>query len=266
MARTMQTRKRSGGPLRRFVKKARTLRRSRFKRTSQFGTNSTRGGGIGFKSSRLSRRKWKTLLFNSSTAMTHYRANFAVTSTLSTPGVTSATMNTSLQTSRRFAGAAFFTTAGGAINPDGGAMPTFATNTDITVRGGMYGIRLTNTPDALDIDKDPINVFVYLIHTPKGFSLTNLPASVPVGWDPTLVQDFQTNIGRVIMKKSYQIRDGDVVTIERRMGVQKVDQTEYAATISEYVWLVLLGTTSSIVVRTIACTTYYNMSFSADVV
>jgi len=234
------------------------------RKQSQISSNSFSGGGIGFKKRRFSRKRYNNLLWTSSIAQTHYRSNWSASSVLSTPGVTSETMGVSLQTSRRFAGAAFFVTAGGAINPDGGAMPVFQSNSDITVRGGMYGIRLTNTPDALDVDKDPINVTVYLVRTSKGFSTTNVPSTVRVGWDPTLVQDFQTNIGKVLMKKNYLIRDGDVYTIERRMPVQKIDQTEYAATISEYIWLVTLGTTSSNVARTIVATTYYNMSFVGD--
>lgn len=257
------------GPSRpnRFKKSKRTFKRKyRVKRMSQVTANSTGGGGIAFKKGRMSRRRWKGMLFNSSSAATHYRSNGVATSVLSTPGVTPNTMGVFLQTSRRFAGAAFFVAAGGAINPDGGVIPTFQTNSDITVRGGMYGIRICNTPDALDVDKDPLNVTVYLIYTPKGFSVTNVPATVNVGWDPTLIPDFQTTIGKVIMKKNYLVRDGDVFTVERRMSVQKVDQTEYAATISEYAWLVLVGSTSSIAVRTLSLTAYYNMSFVADAV
>ncbi|QCX35028.1 capsid protein [Blackfly DNA Virus 4] len=267
MARFIQKRKASSGPVSRSYKRSRPMRRRRFgKKTSQFTTNSTRGGGIGFRGRKYGKRRWKNLIYNSSQDKTHYRSNGVAAQSLSTPGVSFGIMNTSLQLSRRFSGNAFWVTAGGAINPDGGVMPTFATNSDLTVRGGMYGLRMVNTPDALDIDKDPLNVIVYLIYTSKGFTNGSIPAQVNVGWDPSLVPDFQTNIGKILMKKAYQIRDGDVVTIEKRMGISKIDQTEYNATISEYAWLVLLGQTSSTVVRGLALTTYYNMSFTGDVV
>jgi len=266
MARTYQTRKRSGGPIVRNRKRTRRFKRRTGRRQSQFSTNSTVGGGIQFKRRGISRRRYKNLLWTASQASTHYRSNSSAAQTLNTPGVSAGTMNTSLQTTRRFAGAAFWVTAGGAINPDGGAMPTFSTNTDITVRGGMYGIRLANTVDALDVDKDPLSVIVYLIRTSKGFTTAALPANVPVGWDPSLTPDFQTSIGRVVQKKVFLIRDGDVFTIERRMAVQKIDQTEYSASISEYVWMVLLGTTSSTASKQLSICTYYNMSFVGDTV
>jgi len=243
----------------------RKYRRGYGKKMSQFTSTNGSGRGVGFAKRRFKPRLFRRQLYNSSMTAKHYRACHSSTTGLTTPGTTT-TMSTSLQTSRRFSGAAFWTTSGGAINPDGGAMPTFVTDGDITVRGGVYGLRLCNLPNTNDVDKEPLQVIVYLIRTSKGFSLTNFPATVTNGWDPSLVQDFQTNIGKIVLRRNFLLKDGEVFCLERRMSVQKVDPTEYAGTISEMVWAVLIGNAATTTTGSVAITTYYNMSFVGDVV
>lgn len=265
MVRVTQKRKRSSFSVR-PLKRKRFVRRRRFKKSSNFNSVSSNGSGLGFSKKRTSRRQWKNLLWSSSQAQTHYRSLNSAASSLGTP-VTPNLQFVSLQTSRRFGGNAFWLSAGGATNPDGGAMPTFTTNGDFTVRGGLYGIRLSNVPDLVDTDKDSIAVTVYLIWTSKGFLSSVIPGTtVPVGWDPSLIADFQTTVGKILYKKSFLVHDGDVFTIERKMGVQKIDQTEYGNLISEPQWLVVYGATSSTATKFLTCVTYYNMSFVGDTV
>jgi len=269
MARTMQTRKRSAGAIRRPYKRSRlTSRRRPFRRSKKtFNQTSqaSKGGAIQFSRKRTTRRQWRNLLWNSSIAQTHYRSNNSAVvnaTTTASPG----TMTINLSTARRFAGNAFWTTLGGAVNPDGGAIPTFATLSDFTIRGGMYGIRIGNAPDAADVDKDALTVTVYHVWTTKNFLSGSLPATANVGWDPTLVADFQTNIGKITMKKTFLVNEGDVFTMERRMPLQKIDQTEYNATYGEPIWIVCLGNTSAVTTKALVITTYYNMSFVGDAV
>ena len=248
---------------------ARPTKRRKFSRKRRSGRKSTnwtgnsgKGGGLGFSRRRTSRRQYKNVLWNATIAQTHYRSNASAVTIIVTPSVASS-MAVSLQTTRRFNGNNFWVTAGGAINPDGGTIPTFATNTDLTVRGGIYGIRIANTPDLADTDKDS----VYLVRTCKGYLTSSIPiTSVAVGWDPSLIADFQTTIGRVVYKKNFLIHEGDVIDIERKMFLQKIDQTEYSNLISEYIWLVVYGTSSGVTTKSLACTTYYNMSFVGDAV
>lgn len=267
MPRHFQNRKRSGGPLRRPFKRSRPLRRRRpfARKSTNFTSQSSHGGGIQFKRTRFRPGRLRKLLWDASVSATHYRSNSASISVLNTPA-SAAAMSSSLFSTRRFAGNAFFVTAGGAINPDGGAMPAFSTNSDITVRGGMYGIRVANNPDLVATDHDALNVTVYLIWTSKGFISTNVPASVPVGWDPSLIQDFQTNIGKIVLRKNFLLPEGNTMTIERRMPIQKIDQTEYAGNISEPIWLVLVGNTGTSSAHPMFVTNYYNMSFVGDTV
>lgn len=243
-----------------------TRRRFKSKRTTDWTSQSAHGGGIRFKGRRQSKRVYKKNLWIASQAQTHYRSSNAANTNLTTPASANL-MAVTLQTTRRFAGSAFFVTAGGAINPDGGAIPTFAANSDITIRGGLYGLRIANTPDGADVDKDSINVHVYLVWTSKNLQTASVPGvSVSVGWDPTLITDFQTDIGKVIYKKSFLVHEGDVFTIERRMGLQKIDQTEYAATKSEPAWIIAYGNASATTAKQLSITTYYNMSFVGDTV
>lgn len=229
--------------------------------TSQSGL----GHGITFSNRRRSRQDYNRLLWDSSTAATHYRSNQSALSNISTP-TSASIMSTTIVASRRLGGNNFWTALGGAINPDGGTIPTFTTNSDFTVRGGMFGIRITNTPDALDLDKDALNVVVFLVKTTKNWNATNVPATVNVGWEPTLVQDFQTNIGKTILRRSFLLAEGESMTIEERMSLQKIDQSEYTNSQSELVWIVLAGNTTASSAKSLVMTSYFNLSFVGDAV
>lgn len=235
------------------------------RRSSNWTSQSGVGSGIGFANRKFNRSYYNRLLWESTANLNHYRSNQCVTTNVVTPTV-AASMTPFITATRRLGGNNFWTAAGGAINPDGGTVPTFTTNADFTIRGGIFGIRIANSPDTLDSDKDGIQCTVYLIKTTKNWNSTNVPAIVSVGWDPSLVQDFQTNIGKVVFKKSFLLNDGDVMDIEKRMYIQKIDQTEYVNSQSELVWLVTAGVTSGITSKAIVVATYFNLSFTGDTV
>lgn len=238
-------------------------RRRSSKKSINFTSQSGFGSGLGFSRRRTGIKKFKRLLWDSSTAQTHYRSNFAFTTPVNTTAVVSS-MSVTVIASRRFNNQNFWTTAGGAINPDGGTIPTFVTNGDFTIRGGMYGIRFCNAPDLTDTDKDAIQIICYLVRTTKNWNSSSMPSSVPIGWDPSLVQDFQTNIGKVVYKKEFLLEDTNVSVIEKRMPLSKIDITEYSNSQSEYVWVILAGISSGITAKGVTIVTYYNMSFVGD--
>jgi len=267
--RGIHTRKRSrpsSGPF--MTKRRRIMKRRRVRKSTNWTSQSGRGGGLGFARRRTSRRAFRRILWNATTPQNHFRSNGVATVNILTPAGagTTGTMTVSVFASRRPASSNFYTAAGGAINPDGGVIPTFLTNADITIRGGIYGLRLCNAPDLSDADKDPVSCIVYAIRTTKNWNASNVPATVNVGWDPTLTQDFQTNIGKVIFKKVFLITDAEVINIERRMAIQKIDQTEYTNSQSEIIWMVLAGNTSSVTSKVVLGTMYHNLSFVADAV
>jgi len=232
---------------------------------SQWTSQSASGSGISMRARKQSRTAWKRQLWISSQSQTHYRSNLAVLTNITTT-TSPATMTPTIIASRRLGGNNFWTTAGGAVNPDGGSIPTFATASDFTVRGGMFGLRIGNSPDSAAVDQDAISCIVYLVKTSKAWNSTNVPAAPNLGWDPTLVQDFQTNIGRIVLRKNFIINEGECFTIERRMGMSKVDQTEYTNSISEFVWIILTCNVSATTAKALVATAYYNMSFTGDTV
>jgi len=138
------------------------------KRTANFTSQRASGSGVQFSKRRTTRRQWKQLIWNGSVSQTHYRSNQSTASSLTTTA-SPATMSVTLFPARRYGGNPFWTAAGGAINPDGGAIPTCATLSDFTIRGGMYGLRVSNIPDSADTDKDALAVTVFLVQTTKNF-------------------------------------------------------------------------------------------------
>jgi len=266
MARFNQTRKRSRsvGPRRGAFKKRRVVRRARTGRSTTFTSTQGTSRSLGFSRKRTSRSQFRRILWNGSVAQKHFRSNFAFPEGITTPA-TSNTCTTYLRDARFFAGNLFWTAAGGGINPDGGAMPTFDSTGDFVIRGGIMGITVSNAPDTTGTN-DPFQVQIYLIKTTVNFSTASLPATVQLGWDPTLIPDFQTNIGRIIMRKKLILNDSASVTVERKMPIQKIDQSQYQSTFNAYAWLVIIGNTTSPVANDCIVTRYYNLSFVGDVV
>jgi len=263
MARTIQTRKRSGGPIRRNVKRRRTRRRSGRKSTS-FTSQAGTGGGLRFSARRVSRRRYRSMLWNASQLQTHWRSNHSSTITVLTPG-TADTMTVGITPARNF-GNGFWTTLGGGVNPDGGGMSAFVANGDLTIRGGMMGMRVSNIPDAADVDKDALQCTVFLLRTSVNFNSGVIPSTVRQGWDPTLVADFKQNVGHIVLRKTFLLAEGEVGTVERKMPVQRIDQSEYLLSHNEYIWLFVCSNTSAISAKSLRLVPYYNLSFVGDAV
>lgn len=266
MARTNQTRKRSrplsfGGTKpakRRFTRKRRATRSKNF--TSQKGS----GSGLTFRSKKTTRSKYKRMLWDSTSMKEHYRSCVCAADTFLTPATTTA-MTVISQASLRFVANPFYTAAGGAISPDSAqALPLFTG--DVIIRGGMIGLRLTNTFDSAAPANNTLQGVVFLVRTTKNYTPAALPATIPVGWDPTLVQDFNTKIGRIVYRKSFLLRDTDSANIEYRLRLRKVDVGDYVNEFNELIWIVIGGNVDVSTARVMNVQYYYNLSFSADAV
>lgn len=268
MARTRHTRVASRsvlGKRRRAGNASRPFKRRRTsRRTTNFTSQAGAGGGIRFRSKKLSRARWRRLLWNTSLHLQHYRSLNATTGTFNTPATT-ITMTLSTTPALRFATQNFYVAGGGAIAPDAAqALPTFTGK--FIIRGGTIGVRLVNTYDVTDANRNTNHGMVYLIKTSANFALTNLPSSLPVGWDPSLIQDFSTNIGRIVYRKNFLLRDADTALIEYRLKCQQVDPGEYILDKNTYVWVVVAGNVDAASARVFTYTAFYNISFSADAV
>lgn len=264
MARHMQTRKRSrsSAPKSRSYKRRRIVRR-RGGNSKAFTSQSGTGGGIRFKGRKTSRSTYKRLLWNNTTMMTKYRSNFAISNVSTTP-VTINFQSLTVRSAINF-GSDFWTTAGGAIAPDATLpLPLFTGN--IVLRGGTIGCRLVNNLDTTLASSGTMHGTVMLIRTTKNFNPGIIPTSVPLGWDPTLVVDFNTQIGRIVYKKDFLLRDTEVCDVEYRLKIRKIDQKDYDNFFNDFIWIIKCGMVDSNTAQSYTATNYYNLAFVGDAV
>jgi len=245
-----------------FNKKRRTVRRGR--KTNAFTSQSGSGGGLRFKSKKTSRRAYKKHLWNSTLYKDHYRSTFAASSTITTNTNTNDLVVIPLSSYMNGV-TPFYLAGGGAISPDA-TVPLPPFNGDVTVRGGLIGIRMANTLDTVAANQGTVQVSVILIKTSKAFVVGSVSGTVNTGWDPTLVQDFDTRVGRILYRKNFLLRDADTAVAEYRLPVHKVDQGDQVAILNTYLWLVMAGNVDSSTAKSVNVTRYWNMSFAADAI
>lgn len=264
MARGMQTRKRSRPVSFAGSKPAKRRRfaRKRGRKATNFTSQSGAGGGLNYKSKKLSRRRWNNMLWNTTLMKEHYRSNAAAQTTVNSPAsITS--MTVSQQSALRFLGNQFYVATGGAIAPDAtDPLPLFTG--DIIIRGGKMGIRITNTFDTTATTQNSMQGVVMLVKTTKNYQPAGLPATVPVGWDTSLFPDFNTIIGKVVYRKTFLLRDADSANIEYRLKITKLDEGDYLNDFNTYMWYVFVGNVDVASARSMNITYYYNLSFAAD--
>jgi hypothetical protein len=248
----------------RNFKKARPMRRRRrSSRSNNFTSQKGGGGGLTFRARKVRARQYRHLLWNDTLFSKHYRSLNGTTNIIGTPASqVLATVETT--SALRFSANNFWTSGGGAINPDGGAIPTFATNDDITIRGGKIALRLCNTLGAAGTTES-LDITVFLIRS-KSIWNPAVPTSVSVMWDPSLVPDFQTSIGKIVMQKKFLLQDTEVANVEYRLKIQKIDQTEYTGNANTYMWMMVISNPDSANARSVQYTASYSLSFVSDAV
>jgi hypothetical protein len=85
-------------------------------------------------------------------------------------------------------------------------------------------------------------------------------------WDPSLVPDFQTSIGKIVMQKKFLLQDTEVANVEYRLKIQKIDQTEYTGNANTYMWMMVISNPDSANARSVQYTASYSLSFVSDAV
>jgi len=260
MARYLQKRKRSsyGGKKRNF--KRRRTNRSRGSRVSSTTSKAGKFATIGaFKSRKLSRRKYNHALWNSTMFMPHYRSIASGVSVINT-NASAGLCTCSLVGGLSVGSQPFYLLAGGAQALDTGvAVPTF--NGDITIRGGTMGIQLAN--DVADATSQ--NITVFLVRTGKEYDVAGFPTNVNIGWDPTIVPDFSTNVGKIIMRKEVILENVSSAMVSYRIPIQKIDRVAYLANKNMYVWIIIANSPSG-TAATFTVVNYFNLSFVGDAV
>lgn len=187
---------------------------------------------------------------------THFRSNVAVNGIFTNAG-NAAQYQAHLVNALRVAGSQFYTTAGGLVLPDPPATTAFIGN--ITVRGGIIGIRVAN----INSVASTIETKIYLVKTSKAYNQLAFPANPFVGWDPSMQADFQRDIGRVIMVREALLENNASLDVKFRLRPFKIDRDEYEADKSSFVWVILQNDVEGNASALSVCG-YYNISFAAD--
>jgi len=270
MARTTQTRKRSRpfGPSRRF-KRRRFARRRR--RTSRFKGLTNRNSGpvsIGrFRARRIPKRVYRNWLWMSTSQKSHYRSVGSSPSVVTTPAtLVDATLFT-VTPGGNVAGNVFWIPAGGAQSEDTGvAVPSFIG--DIILRGGVSRVSISNRIDPIVTQPtDCVRVTVFTVWTNKDIPGFAFPATVPIGWDPSVFPDFQRH-GRVIGRREAILKpDGEALELYYRHRIAKIDQNEFVAGGNRLQYFILvsqMGNSDAAQPEVVDVVTTINYSFSAD--
>jgi len=256
MVRGTHTRKRSRPTGR---KTRRRQFRKRTRRSMGLTSKSGTGGTFRFRSRRLSRRSWNHKLWDSTLQKQHVRSVFSRTELLTSganANLYGSHFRDALPNTPAFQ---FWTAAGGALAFDqSGTVPTI--QGDLVVRGGMIGIKCINAPGTAD----PINVEIFLIRTGDNLDLTFVPTTTFHGWDPSVVPEFGSDIGRIVMRKTFLIENGNVGELKYRIPIQKIDGVDFTEGKNQFHWFIQVN--SANVGDTLLFTRYHNLSFSADFV
>lgn len=229
------------------------------RRTRTLTTKSGFGSALRFKSRRVPRRRWNSMLWNSTLQKAHYRSNAALDTTITTQaGTSSATI--SVLDAMDNGVAPFYTVAGGAqVLDQGSSVPLF--KDDIIVRGGKMCLSFSNSSASVSVE-----IQAWLIKPAPRFTSVNLPSVVPAGWDPTLVSEFRNDVGTVKYSTKFLLEPGNISTIERRIPIQKIDQEAWADDGMRWKWIVLVRDFTNIVTAPVGVTSYFNLSFAGDAI
>jgi len=257
--------KRKGGARRRlnFNKKRRVVRRGR--KSNAFTSQSSTGGGINYRARKTSRRAYKKHLWNSTQYLEHYRSIGSTGTSINTQASVETMTLLIVEALQNSTATPFWTTTGGALAPDAThTLPSF--RGDITLRGGKIGMRITNRIDTTVGFTNTIHGTIMLIRTTKNFDGTKVFSPQLVGWDPSLIADFDTYVGKVIYRKNFLLRDAESAMVEYRLPCRKFDQDDFTQTYNSYVWFIMAGSVDTIVPTPLQVLRTFNVSFSADAV
>jgi len=261
MARTMQTRKRSGGFLRPLAKRSRPIPRRRFKRRTSSGTTkSSYGNSFGYKGRKTSKKTYRRRLWIATTAKTKYRSIMSrlTIATAPTGGITQ--LNSAFNALKNFAGDPFWESAGGALDTEDGILPTFS-GESIVLRGGM--IKLICNNDNSNVE--PVRVRVWLYHNHSDFSAGNWTGTFTAGFDPTMTLQPSKNLGRLKMYKEFLIENNNMGEVSYRVPMMEINSVNYLSDLQGYFWLTAVhapgGNASNVTI-----VNSFNLSFVGDVI
>lgn len=219
-------------------------------RNATMVTNGLRGGGLSYRSRKVSSRMWKKKLWDSTLQTDHFRSAQSTAVVLNTP----ANRAQGQWFFSRCFNPSFYLPAGGAYPPVTGFADFTRT---LTIRGGRVTIRGFNN------SVDACLVKLFLMRTILGGSLP--PSSVqPVAWDPTMDPSFRKDF-KIYKQWSFAIGVQESFSVEHRLGISKYDTSIGP---NQYVWnwgihLVNMRSNASVPFELLFG---HNISFSGDLV
>jgi len=157
----------------------------------------------------------------------------------------------------------FWTVAGGAQELDlGDGVPEFGD--EIILRGGKFELTIHNTSSDQDV-----KVKLWRFTTGNNPDLTLIPGDLAPQdkqWDPSVVPDFYTQVGRPFMSREVTINALDNYTFVTRFQSQKMDQNAYENdSRSPFIMLLISRNDQPASDVDVRVTRGYNLSFSGDV-
>lgn len=246
-------RRRSGSVSRPFKRRRVSRARKNIAFTSKYGL----GKSIGFRSRRVNRKRWNRMLWNNTLQREHYRS--LDSQSFSQTAANAPSLGWVIQDALSF-GTPFWLAAGGARQTDAGTLPLFTG--DIVLRGGKIGLLLSN-PIA---DTTSIRVQVMLIRTNLNVDNTLTFGTEDIGWDPSLLVDFPSRVGRIIYRRDILLENGSTSEIEYRLRIQRIDQDNFISNKYTYRWWIMASNPEGTGTTTLSVTRYFNVSFSADAI
>lgn len=242
-------------------KSTRRFRRTRRSKNTSYSSKSTGTSSFGYKRSRLNVRKYRKALWDGTQFKAHYRSIGGVANVTGTPASPVLARSTVYNAIDNGVNSTFWLATGGAIDIDGGTVPTF--EDDIILRGGVLAVDISNT-DALSTDVITMKVILGIapdLPSTGGFN----SATRPIGWDATMFPEFRSFIMKRVWKEwNLVIKPGDRVTLKHKLSITKIDQAKWNASGGRPYWIVVANSSSAATIADYTFTTYYSLSFSGD--
>lgn len=250
----------------RAARRPRRAAQRRFTRRAGWAVGRTSQSGAvrrtGYNTRRLRLSTYRNKLWETTRFKTHWRSAFSDSVVRTTPGnADNVTVNYSPAWGGNVVAGGtvqpFWTTSGGRREITGVAEP-FGDFVDLTIRGGRYYRRYTNTSENTirlerwevyrkpEVPVDPAESFIFF---------------ESLGWDPTYIADFQTRwrIGRKFVN---DLEPGDTFTIEQKIPIAKIDQDIWNGG-GQRAWTIT-AISSATPSQTLAVQSWHSVSFVGD--
>lgn len=265
-------RKRVRAP-KRFTRSTRMRRNGRFKgrrSTTNTGARNVRTGydasnaNITFRRNKTSLRSYRANLWNSTKFMNHYRsvggqAAVAVNTPIFAVGGTTVTVVTHASLSST---TPFWLSTGGAQPIDNGVGVPLFSPSSIVIRGGKVRITLTNTST-----DETVRARVWAVWAKSNQTQVIVPASAPIGWDPTMIPDFSQAYKMLFGREVLLLPGARPMEVEAKLKIQKIDQDTFLNEVAgKIIWFVTLSETFDIdgTVTAVGLQTSHSLSFTGD--